>query len=184
MKTLNEELIRIKTIIKQFDVIEEQDDRTTAAASGPQKCGLTKGQGGDNSREMRQMDRESNVADKVAAKEEKEGLKKTLDMSYDRNNDPLQKDIRRQAYSQFQQFKELFDDGQGQYKPEQKFAVVNKVLDWVHNVPNVSYTKRLATKFNNSNIKSATLQDIANYAKQMGWDNFINWYNSGGSEIK
>jgi hypothetical protein len=105
-------------------------------------------------------------------------------MGYNRDNEPLTKDVRKQVYSQFEQLKDLVDDGQGQYKPEQKFAVANKVLDWVRNVPTISYTKKLSTKFNNPNIKSATIQDIINYAKQMGWDNFINWYNAGGPDIK
>jgi hypothetical protein len=154
-------------------------------ASEKQKCDLDKlHSGGDNSREMRQQDKESARADKMAARESNADMKKTFDMGYDKNNYPLSKDEKKQAYSQFQQFKELFNDGEGQYKPEQKFAIVNKVLGWVHNAPSVSYTTRLATKFNNPNIKSATIQDIVSYAKQMGWDNFINWYNNGGPEIK
>jgi hypothetical protein len=72
----------------------------------------------------------------------------------------------------------------GAYSPEQKFAVLYKVYDWAHNVPTISYTKKLSTKFNNPNIKTITLQDLAGYANQMGWDNFINWYNAGGPEIK
>jgi len=152
-------------------------------ASEKQKCGLDQS-GGDNSREMRRQDKELAASNKVEAKANAAELKKAFDMSYDRNNDPLSRDLKRQVYSQFQQLKDLVDDGQGQYKPEQKFAIVNKVLDWVHNVPTISYTKKLSTKFNNPNIKSATIQDIIGYAKQMGWDNFINWYNSGGPDIK
>jgi hypothetical protein len=146
-------------------------------ASEKQKCGLDQRQGGNSYSETGQ-------GDKAEAKANAAELKKTFDMGYDRNNDPLTKDVKKQVYAQFQQLKELVDDGEGQYKPEQKFAVINKVLDWVHNIPSISYTKRLSTKFNNTNIKSATIQDIIGYAKQMGWDNFINWYNAGGPEIK
>lgn len=146
-------------------------------ASEKQKCGLDQRQGSNSYSEK-------GGGDKAEAKANTAELKKTFDMGYDRNNDPLTKDFKKQVYAQFQQLKELVDDGEGQYKPEQKFAVINKVLDWVHNIPSISYTKRLSTKFNNTNIKSATIQDIIGYAKQMGWDNFINWYNAGGPEIK
>lgn len=151
-------------------------------ASEKQKCGLS-GQNGGSSREERQQNKELAASERLAAREANLDLKKTFDMSYDRNNDPLPKSDRKQVYNTYKQFNQSLLGG-GSYKPEQKFAILNKVYDWVHNVPTISYTRRLATKFNNPNIKSATLEDLAGYANQMGWDNFINWYNSGGPDIK
>jgi len=178
---LNEQVSRIKTMMG----LKEQGYWGAGAekiASEKQKCGLSGG-GDDNSREMRQQDRESARADKLATKEANADLKKTFNMSYDRNNDPLDRSTRKQVYDSYKQFDQSLLNG-GSYSPEQKFAVLYKVYDWVHNIPTISYTKRLITKFNNPNIKTITLHDLAGYANQMGWDNFINWYNAGGPEIK
>ena len=171
--------------MKLIDIINEQGFWGAGAekvASEKQKCGLS-GQDGGNSREERQQNREFAASEKLAAKEANSDLKKTFDMSYDRNNDPLPKSVRKQIYDTYKQFNQSLLDG-GSFKPEQKFAVLNKVHDWVRNIPTISYTRRLTTKFNNPNIKSITLEQLAGYANQMGWDNFINWYNSGGPEIK
>jgi hypothetical protein len=172
-------------VIKLLDILKEQGYWSSGAdkvASEKQKCGLS-GQDGGNSREMRQQDRESARADKMASKEANSDLKKTFSMSYNRNNEPLDKTTRRQVYDSYKQFDQSLLNG-GSYSPEQKFAVLYKVYDWAHNVPTISYTKKLSTKFNNPNIKTITLQDLAGYANQMGWDNFVNWYNNGGPDIK
>jgi len=167
--------------------LHEQDNWGNAAkiAQEKQKCGLSQPQGND-SREMRIIDREAAKINKEELRQNTEELKKTFDMGYDRENQPLPKSVRKQVQQQFQDFMSQSSDllDGGQYKPEQKFAVLNKVLDWTHNIPTISYTINLAKRFNNPNIKNATLQDLAGYAKQMGWDNFINWYNGGGREIK
>lgn len=170
----------------QEGLYEQYWENAEKAASGPQKCGLTKGGDDCSSREMRLADKESARLNKLEAKQNAADLKKTFDMGYDRENQPLPRNIKKQVESQFQEFKSQTNDllGGGQYSSEQKFAVLNKVLDWVHNVPTISYTIRLAKKFNNPNIKNITIQELAKYAQQMGWDNFINWYNSGGPEIK
>ena len=153
------------------------------------KCGISKYYDALDkqcSKEEKLANKEASRLNKIEAKQNAADLKKTFDMGYDRENQPLPRNMRKQVESQFQEFKSQTNDllDGGQYSPEQKFAVLNKVLDWVHNVPSISYTLRLAKRFNNPNIKNATLQDLAGYAKQMGWDNFINWYNAGGPEIK
>jgi hypothetical protein len=171
--------------MKLLDIINEQGFWGAGAekvASEKQKCGLS-GQDGGNSREMRQQDKEFAASEKLAAREANSDLKKTFDMSYNRDNEPVPRNVRKQIYDTYKQFDQSLLDG-GSFKPEQKFAVLNKVHDWVTNVPSISYTRRLATKFNNPIIKTITLKDLAGYANQMGWDNFINWYNSGGPEIK
>lgn len=172
MKTLTEELFRIKSIINQSRIINEQDARTTSAASGPQKCGVSHGGGGYDSSDTPEEKRAAHQAKQDA----KSDLKKAFNMYYDTSNYELPKDVKKQVDSQFQKLKSLVDDGEGKYKPEQKFAIVNKVLEYIHKFPNISLTKRISTKFNNPNIQSATTEDIIGYAKQMGWDNFVDWY--------
>ena len=172
MKTLTEEIFRIKSLINQFDIIEEQDARTTSAASGPQKCGNSHDSGGYNSGDTPEEKR----ANKQAKSDAKSDLKKTFNMYYDINNYEYPKDVKQQISTQFKQFKSLLDDGQSDYSSEKKFSIVNKILEYIHKFPNISLTKRISTKFNNPNIQSATIEDIIGYAKKMGWDNFINWY--------
>ena len=75
-------------------------------ASEKQKCGLDQA-GGDNSREMRRQDRELAASNKAEAKANAAELKKTFDMGYNRDNEPLTKDVRKQVYSQFEQLKDL-----------------------------------------------------------------------------
>ena len=171
--------------MKLLDILKEQGGWSDPekAASGPQKCGITKGNDGASSREMRQQDRELAASNRAEAKANAADLKKTFDMRYSRDNEPLDKATRNQIYGEYKQFNQGLLDG-GSYTPEQNFAVLYKVYDWVKNVPTVSYPKRLAVKFNNPNIKSITLEQLAGYANQMGWDNFINWYNAGGPVIK
>lgn len=168
-----------------FLILNEQGGWTDPekAASGPQKCGLTKGDGGPSGREIRQQDRELAASNRAEAKANQLELKKTFDMRYGRDNEPLDKSTRNQVYTTFKQFNQSLLDG-GSYKPEQNFAVLYKVYDWVRNVPSISYTKRLSIKFNNPNINTISLEQLAGYANQMGWDNFINWYNDGGPNIK
>ena len=164
--------------MKLIDIINEQGFWGAGAekvASEKQKCGLS-GQDGGNSREERQQDREFNKSVRAEKNLAKSDLKKTLNMYYDTNNYEYEKDVKVQLDAQYQQTKSLLDDGDSNYKPSQKFAIVNKVLDYIKKFPNIPLTKRIATKFNNPNIQSATIQDIIGNAKQMGWDNFINWY--------
>lgn len=177
--------VRAATVNGVVNALNEQDSwyRAKDAASGPQKCGLTKGDDGASGREMRQMDRELAASNRAESKANALELKKTFDMRFSRDNEPLDKATRNQVYSTFKQFNQTLLDG-GSYTPEQNFAVLYKVYDWVRNVPSISYTKRLATKFNNPTINTISLDQLAGYANQMGWDNFINWYNAGGPIIK
>ena len=171
--------------MKLLDIWKEQgywSDGADKVASEKQKCGIS-GQQGNNSREMRQQDRELAASNRAEAKANAAELKKTFDMRYNRDNEPLDKATRNQIFGEYKQFNQGLLDG-GSYSPEQKFAVLYKVYDWVKNVPSISYTKKLSVKFNNPNIKSISLEQLAGYANQMGWDNFINWYNAGGPVIK
>ena len=92
MKTLTEEIFRIKSLINQFDIIEEQDARTTSAASGPQKCGISHDSGGYNSGDTPEEKR----ANKQAKSDAKSDLKKTFNMYYDINNYEYPKDVKLQ----------------------------------------------------------------------------------------
>lgn len=171
--------------MKLLDILKEQGYWGAGAekvASEKQNCDISKQQGG-NSRDARLQDKESARLNKIADNEANEDLRKTFDMGYDRENQPLSRDVRKQIVNTYKQFDQGLLDG-GSYKPEQKFAVLTKVYGWVKNIPTISYTKRLSIKFNNPNIKSITLEQLAGYANQMGWDNFINWYNAGGPVIK
>ena len=173
------------------ETCSEENSQELEEQSEPEsgKCGITQyydKMSRQCVRDEKLANKEAERLNKIEAKQNAAELKKTFDMGYDRENQPLPRNIKKQVESQFQEFKNQTNDllDGGQYSPEQKFAVLNKVLDWVHNVPTISYTIRLAKKFNNPNIKNISLKDLAGYAKQMGWDNFINWYNAGGPEIK
>ena len=143
--------------MKLLDILKEQGwSNPEKAASGPQKCGITKGNDGSSNREMRQQDRELAASNRAEAKSNAAELKKTFDMRYNRDNEPLDKSTRNQIFGEYKQFNQGLLDG-GSYSPEQKFAVLYKVYDWVKNVPSISYTKKLSVKFNNPNIKSIFL---------------------------
>ena len=128
--------------MKLLDILKEQgywSDGADKVASEKQKCGIS-GQQGNNSREMRQQDRELAASNRAEAKANAAELKKTLDMRYNRDNEPLDKSTRNQIFGEYKQFNQGLLDG-GSYSPEQKFAVLYKVYDWVKNVPSISYTK-------------------------------------------
>lgn len=157
------------------------------AASGPQKCGITKGQGGDNyDKETRALDRDAARQDKIDAKQREIENKNFLSLSHDRDSFPLDKQTKKQYIQQYQEFMKtnpgVLSDGEG-YNSQQKYAAVSKALDFVKNVPQVSYSKNLRTAFGLN--PQSTIMDVVNVVDKMGgWSSFINWFNSGGPQIK
>lgn len=157
------------------------------AASGPQKCGLTKGQGGDNyDKESRALDKEAARQDKLDAKQREMENKNFLSLSHDRDSYPLDKQTRKLYFTQYQEFMNsnpgVLTDGDG-YNSQQKYAAVSKALDFVKRVPQISYSKNLRTAFGLN--PQSTIMDVVNVVDKMGgWASFINWFNSGGPQIK
>lgn len=156
------------------------------AASGPQKCGISGGGGNNYDRESRALERDAARQDKLDTKQREMENKNFLSLSHDRDSFPLDKQTRKQYILQYQEFMNanpgVLSDGDG-YKSEQKYAAASKALDFIKNVPQVSYSKNLRTAFGLS--PQSTVKDVVGVVDKMGgWSSFINWFNSGGPQIK
>ena len=172
---LQENIHRIKHIIEQ---VQEP-------VSG--KCDLTKlqGSGGDN-REAKLWDKEVSRQNKEEEKQRIQQSKNFMSLSYDRDSYPLDKSVRKQYYTQYQQFIKtnptLLQSSDG-FNSEQKYAIVTKVSDFLKNVPQISYTVNLRSKFGLNS--GSTIEDIKNVIERMGgFDIFMEWFNSGGPKFK
>lgn len=159
------------------------------AASGPQKCGLTKGDGGP-SREDRKADaawaREVARQDKIDARDRATENKNFLSLSHDRFSSPLDRESRKVYFAQYQDFMKnnpgVIIDGDG-FNSQQKYAAVSKALDFIRKAPQISYTVNLRSKFGLS--PNSTLNDVIDVVGKMGgWESFINWFNAGGPKLK
>jgi hypothetical protein len=179
----------MKVIISESQlrtIIEQGWTNPDKAASGPQKCGISKGDNGSNDRESRKLDKESERQDKIDAKERAQKNKNFLSLSHDRDGDPLDKQTRKQYYSQYQDFIKnnpgVLSDSDG-FNSEQKYAIISKVLDYIRKVPQISYTVRLKGKYGLTSQSS--LNDLISVVNKMGgWIPFMEWFNGGGREIK
>lgn len=156
------------------------------AASGPQKCGLTKGDDGSYDKECRALDKEAARQDKIDAKERALANKNFMSLSYDRDSYPLDRQSKKDYYRQYQEF---MNSNSGVLSPsdgfnsEQKYAIISKTLDFVRNVPQISYTKNLGSKYGLN--KQSSLMDVINVIEKMGgWNNYMNWFNAGGPVLK
>jgi hypothetical protein len=178
-------------VIKLLDIIKEQD--ADKAASGPQKCGITTGLDKANSaadraanKENRAWDKEVAKQNKIDAKDEAIKSKNFLSLNYDRNSDPLDKQSRRFYYSQYQKFitdnPSLLNSGDG-FTTDQKYAIVSKIQSFLKGAPQISYSNRLNKKYGLNG--QSTLNDVIGVVNQMGgFPSFMNWFNTGGIEIK
>lgn len=174
-RTLNEQIQRIKTMMEQV----------SEPVNG--KCDLTKLQGaGSDSREARLWDKEVAKQNKAEEKERIQQNKNFMSLSYDRDAFPLEKSVRKEYYSQYQQFMKenpsLLGSSDG-FNSEQKYAIASKTVDFLRNVPKISYTVNLGTKFG-LNSKS-TVKDVHNVIERMGgYDVYMEWFNAGGPKFK
>ena len=168
-------------------IMEQGWTNPDKAASGPQKCGISKGDNDSNDRESRRLDKESARQDKIDAKELAQRNKNFLSLSYDRDGDvPLDKQSRKQYYSQYQDFIKnnpgVLNNSDG-FNTEQKYAIISKVLDFIRKVPQISYSVRLKGKYGLTSQSS--LNDLISVVGKMGgWVSFMEWFNGGGREIK
>ena len=170
-------------------IIKEQDSETLKAASGPQKCGLTKGNDGESKQDRRDnaaWEKEVARQDKLATKQSEQTNRNFLSLSYDRNGNQLDKESRKNYYNQYTQFIKnnpgLLDNSEG-FNTEQKYAIVTKILDYIRRAPQISYSVRLNKKFGLNN-QSSVVDVISVVNKMGGWQPFVDWINSGGREIK
>jgi hypothetical protein len=151
------------------------------------KCDLTKLQGaGSDSREARLWDKEVAKQNKAEEKERIQQNKNFMSLSYDRDAFPLDKSVRKEYYAQYQQFMKenpsLLSSSDG-FNSEQKYAIASKTVDFLRNVPRISYTVNLGTKFG-LNSKS-TVKDVHNVIEKMGgYDVYMEWFNAGGPKFK
>lgn len=169
-----------------FDLVVEQDAWAVKAASGPQKCGIIKGQGDSNDKECRAWDKEVARQDKIDMKDRAKSDKNFLSLSYDRNSFPLDRQSKKDYYNQYQMFMKnnpgVLGDGNG-YNSEQKYAIVSKVLDFVRKVPRISYSVQLNRKYGLN--PQSSLNDVIGVVNKMGgWSSFMSWFNTGGVELK
>jgi hypothetical protein len=175
-----------------FELLKEQTD-VEKAASGAQKCDATSAQDKESRELNKAKSKELGAWSKEVARQDKKDMKDIqmkyknfLSLSYDRDSFPLDKQTRREYYSQYQQFLKnnpgIIDDGDG-YTSEQKYAIVSKTLDYIRKVPQISYSVRLKDKFNLN--PQSSINDVINVVNTMGgWDSFLHWFNSGGPVIK
>jgi hypothetical protein len=69
------------------------------------------------------------------------------------------------------------------FSPEQKYAIISKTLDFIKKVPDISYSSRLKKKYGLT--PTSTLNDVIDVVNKMGgWTLYMDWFNSGGPEIK
>ena len=172
---LNEQINRIKVIMEQV-----QDP-----VSG--KCDLTKLQGaGSDDKEARQWNKEVNKQNKAEEKERIQQAKNFMSLSYDRDAFPLDKNTRKEYYAQYQEFMKnnpsVLSNSDG-LNTEQKYAIASKTLDFLRNVPRISYTVNLNSKFG-LNAKS-TIQNVNDVIEKIGgYDVYMEWFNAGGPKFK
>ena len=178
----------MKLLDTVFDLVIEQGwSDPVKAASGPQKCGLTKG-GNDNSydKECRAMDKETARQDRIDSKERAQSNKNFLSLSYDRDSFPLDRQSKKDYYLQYTTFMKnnpgVLGDGGG-FNSEQKYAIVSKVLDFIRKVPKISYSIQLNRKYG-LNPQSSLNDVIVVVNKMGGFGPFMEWMNSGGRELK
>jgi hypothetical protein len=174
-QTLNEQIQRIKSMMEQV----------SEPVSG--KCDLTKLQGaGSDNREARLWDKEVARQNKAEEKERIQQNKNFMSLAYDRDAFPLDKSARKEYYTQYQEFMKsnpsLLSSSDG-YSSEQKYAIASKTLDFLRNVPRISYTVNLGSKFG-LNSKS-TVQNVNDVIEKMGgYDVYMEWFNAGGPKFK
>ena len=151
------------------------------------KCDLTKLQGaGSDNREARLWDKEVARQNKAEEKERIQQNKNFMSLAYDRDAFPLDKATRKEYYTQFQEFMKsnpsMLSSSDG-YNSEQKYAIASKTLDFLRNVPRISYTVNLGSKFG-LNSKS-TIQNVNDVIEKMGgYDVYMEWFNAGGPKFK
>lgn len=157
------------------------------AASGPQKCGLTKGSNNNSyDKESRALDKEAARQDKIDAKQRELENRNFLSLSHDRYGEPIDRQSKKSYYKQYEDFMNnnpsVLSSGDG-YNTEQKYAIISKTLDFVRNVPQISYTVQLGKKYGLN--KQSSLMDVINVIEKMGgWKSYMNWFNSGGPALK
>jgi hypothetical protein len=172
--------------ISESQIMEQGWTDPVKAASGPQKCGLTKG-GNDGSyeKECRALDKEAQRQDAIDAKERARNDKNFLSLSYDRDSFPLDRQSKKDYYRQYQEFMNsnpgVLNSGDG-LNTEQKYALISKVLDFVRNVPQISYSVNLRSKYGLN--KQSSLMDVIDVVGKMGgYQSFISWMNAGGPKL-
>lgn len=172
-------------LYEQINRIRLIMDQVQEPVSG--KCDLTKLQGaGCDNRELRQWDKEVNKQNKAEEKERIQQSKNFMSLSFDRDAFPLDKPTRKEYYSQYQEFMKsnpsLLTNSDG-LNSEQKYAIASKTLDFLKNVPRISYTINLNSKFG-LNPKS-TIKNVHDVIEQIGGYNlYMEWFNSGGPKFK
>lgn len=177
--------------MKLLDIIKEQD--AEKAASGPQKCDITTASDKANSaadraanKENKAWDKEVAKQNKIDARDEAKQSKNFLSLNYDRNSDQLDKQSRRVYYAQYQKFitdnPGLLGGGDG-FTTDQKYAIISKIQSFLKGAPQISYSRRLNMKYGLNG--QSTLNDVIGIVNQMGgFPSFMNWFNTGGIEIK
>lgn len=170
---LQENILRIKQIIEQIE-----------PESG--KCAITKQydkMSKECAKDERAWSKELARINKEEAKYNEQQRKMTLDMNFDIFDEKRDKTTRANLYDEFKRYENSLE-GQSKYTPEQKFSILYKVFENLKKRPQISYSVRLKEKFNIPDVRQATLDQVLSFAKQMGWDYFIDWYLSGGPKIK
>jgi hypothetical protein len=176
-----------------FDLVVEQVDPATAA-SGPQKCAATDSRDRQNSRDNK-ADRNANAkwdaqvraSDSADRKQQERENANFLSLKYDRyGTEQLDRNTYKQYVAQYQDFMKqnpgVLESGDG-LKSDQKYAVVSKILSYVKNTPQISYSRRLGMKYGLN--QQSTLNDVIGVVNKMGgFGTFVEWYNAGGPELK
>ena len=171
-QTLSEQLSRIKSLIEQTEPVQGE-------------CGITRACT-KQEKEAEKENRAANIQSRVQQKQDIQAAAKdrklSLDLDFNYLNDKRDRDDRNTVRQQFSSFDKNLLQG-GKYNPEQKFAVLYKVLENLKRRPQLSYAVRLREKFPNIDPKTVTLIQLANVANQLSWDKFVDWFLAGGPTI-
>ena len=162
MKTLQEQIQRIKSIMEQ-----------ESPESG--KCAVTKyynKMDKEQSKLGKEADKESARLNKIDAAYKKQQDKMAFDIDYDIFDDKRDKEGRKQVRADYDRIKNIPAlQGESKYDQLQKFSILYKVLENFRRRPNISYSVRLKDKFKIPDLKQVTIEQLAEYASKMGWDN-------------
>ena len=158
-------------------IISEQDAWASNAASGPQKCGLSGGDGGSSGREERQWDRDVKKQNKIDAKQSQKELQDYLNPKIDRMGYKIDKNDFNSKYVGFVKSNPDFETLPSKLTPAQRFGILYKEQGALQS-KDYYLTTKLNKMFNSTGPVS--MQQFYDYIKQMGgFDKYFEYYTKG-----
>lgn len=168
--TISEQLVRMKKLM-------EQDSWVTKAASGPQSCGLTKGDSGSSGKEEKQWDKEVKRQEKIDAKQSQKELQDYVNPRIDRLGYKVDKNDFNNQYKQFVTSNPDFESLPSKLSPAQRFGIIYKEMSALKS-KDYYLTTKLNKMFNRTG--PITMQEFYDMIKQMGgFDKYYQLWSQG-----